>query len=175
MIRADYHPFALSSHCSYTQFPFLSSGCPFRPITPFHQRYFGWSFRPTIVNLVPPSHPSHPSHPASPPMSTAETPLLLAPLKLNLGLRTPSIRSYITRSLFFLTVTIITSPMPSSTKASTFVFKVNTAISGPAQYLVKLDSYVTRINHEIHFSWQAQYLEDLECHFSWQAQHFMKF
>ena len=32
-------------------------------------------------------------------------------------------------------------------------------------------SYVTRINHEIHFSWQAQYLLKLECHFLWQAQH----
>ena len=32
-------------------------------------------------------------------------------------------------------------------------------------------SYVTRINHEIHFAWQAQYLLKLECHFSWQAQH----
>ena len=33
-------------------------------------------------------------------------------------------------------------------------------------------SYVTRINHEMHFSWQAQYLVKLECDFSWQAQHF---
>ena len=32
-------------------------------------------------------------------------------------------------------------------------------------------SYVTRINHEIHFAWQAQYLVKLECDFSWQAQH----
>ena len=30
-------------------------------------------------------------------------------------------------------------------------------------------SYVTRINHEIHFAWQAQYLVKLECHFSWQG------
>ena len=36
-------------------------------------------------------------------------------------------------------------------------------------------SYVTRINHEIHFAWQAQYLLKLECDFSWQAQHFVQF
>ena len=36
-------------------------------------------------------------------------------------------------------------------------------------------SYVTRINDEIHFAWQAQYLLKLECHFSWQAQHVVKF
>ena len=36
-------------------------------------------------------------------------------------------------------------------------------------------SYVTRINHEIHFAWQAQYLLKLECDFSWQAQHFVTF
>ena len=30
-------------------------------------------------------------------------------------------------------------------------------------------SYVTRINHEMHFAWQAQYLLKLECDFSWQA------
>ena len=30
-------------------------------------------------------------------------------------------------------------------------------------------SYETRINHEIHFAWQAQYLVNLDCHFSWQA------
>ena len=36
-------------------------------------------------------------------------------------------------------------------------------------------SYVTLLNHEIHFSWQVQYLVKLECHFSWQAQHFVKF
>ena len=35
--------------------------------------------------------------------------------------------------------------------------------------------YVTRINDEIHFAWQAQYLEKLECDFSWQAQHFVQF
>ena len=33
-------------------------------------------------------------------------------------------------------------------------------------------SYETRINHEIHFAWQAQYLVKLDCHFSWQAQGF---
>ena len=36
-------------------------------------------------------------------------------------------------------------------------------------------SGVTRINHEIHFSGQAQYLVMLNCHFSWQAQHSVKF
>ena len=36
-------------------------------------------------------------------------------------------------------------------------------------------SYVTRINHEIHFAWQAQYLVKLECYFSWQPQHLVKF
>ena len=36
-------------------------------------------------------------------------------------------------------------------------------------------SYVRRINHEIDFACQAQYLVKLECHFSWQAQHFVKF
>ena len=36
-------------------------------------------------------------------------------------------------------------------------------------------SYVTRINHEIHFAWQAQYLVKLECDFSWQAQHLVTF
>ena len=35
-------------------------------------------------------------------------------------------------------------------------------------------SCVTRINHEIHFAWQAQYLVKLECHFSWQGQHFVQ-
>ena len=35
--------------------------------------------------------------------------------------------------------------------------------------------YVTRINDEIHFAWQAQYLVKLECDFSWQAQHFVQF
>ena len=32
-------------------------------------------------------------------------------------------------------------------------------------------SYVTRINDEMHFAWQAQYLVKLECDFSWQQQH----
>ena len=36
-------------------------------------------------------------------------------------------------------------------------------------------SYETRINHEMHFAWQAQYLVKLECDFSWQAQHFVTF
>ena len=33
----------------------------------------------------------------------------------------------------------------------------------------------TRINHEIRFAWQAQYLVKLECGFSWQAQHVVQF
>ena len=36
-------------------------------------------------------------------------------------------------------------------------------------------SYVTRISHDSHFAWQAQYLvkfkEILEGHFAWQAQY----
>ena len=36
-------------------------------------------------------------------------------------------------------------------------------------------SFVMRINHEIHFSWQVQHLVKLMCHFSWQAQHVVKF
>ena len=36
-------------------------------------------------------------------------------------------------------------------------------------------SYVTKINHESHFAWQAQYLVRLEGHFSWQAQYSVKF
>ena len=36
-------------------------------------------------------------------------------------------------------------------------------------------SYVTRINHEMHFAWQAQYLVKLEGDFSWQAQHLVTF
>ena len=36
-------------------------------------------------------------------------------------------------------------------------------------------SFVSRINHEIHFSWQVQYLVKLKCHFSWQAQYSVKF
>ena len=36
-------------------------------------------------------------------------------------------------------------------------------------------SYEARINHEIHFAWQAQYLVKLECDFSWQAQHCVTF
>ena len=35
-------------------------------------------------------------------------------------------------------------------------------------------SYVTRINDEIHFAWQAQYLVKLECDFSWQRQHLVQ-
>ena len=36
-------------------------------------------------------------------------------------------------------------------------------------------SYVTRISHDSHFSWQAQYSVKLKCHFSWQAQYSVKF
>ena len=36
-------------------------------------------------------------------------------------------------------------------------------------------SYVTRMNNEIHFAWQAQYLVKLERDFSWQAQHLVTF
>ena len=36
-------------------------------------------------------------------------------------------------------------------------------------------SNATRINHEIHFAWQAPYLVKLECDFSWQAQHLVTF
>ena len=36
-------------------------------------------------------------------------------------------------------------------------------------------SNVTRINHEIHFAWQAQYLVRLEGDCSWQAQQFVTF
>ena len=44
-----------------------------------------------------------------------------------------------------------------------------------APRVVNSVSCVTRINHEIHFSWQAQYLVKFECHFSWQAQYSVKF
>ena len=36
-------------------------------------------------------------------------------------------------------------------------------------------SCVKRINHDIHFSWQAQYLVKFKCHFLWQAQYSVKF
>ena len=36
-------------------------------------------------------------------------------------------------------------------------------------------SYVMRINHEIHFSWQVQHLVKFMCHFSWQGQPLVKF
>ena len=39
-----------------------------------------------------------------------------------------------------------------------------------APRIVNSVSCVTRINHEIHFSWQAQYLVKFECHFSWQRE-----
>ena len=44
-----------------------------------------------------------------------------------------------------------------------------------APRIVNSVSCVTRINHEIRFSWQAQYLVMLNCHFSWQAQYSVKF
>ena len=43
-----------------------------------------------------------------------------------------------------------------------------------APRIVNNVSFVTRINHEIHFSWQAQYLVKFKCHFSWQAQCLVK-
>ena len=36
-------------------------------------------------------------------------------------------------------------------------------------------SYVRRINHEIDFLWQAQYLVKFNGYFLWQAQHVVKF
>ena len=36
-------------------------------------------------------------------------------------------------------------------------------------------SYVSQVNHEIHFAWQAQSLVRVECDFSLQAQHFVTF
>ena len=44
-----------------------------------------------------------------------------------------------------------------------------------APRIVNSVSCVTRISHECHFSWQAQYLVMLNCHFSWQAQYSVKF
>ena len=44
-----------------------------------------------------------------------------------------------------------------------------------APRIVNNVSFVSRINHEIHFSWQAQYLVKCKCHFSWQAQYLVKF
>ena len=44
-----------------------------------------------------------------------------------------------------------------------------------ASRIVNDVSYVTRIKHEIHFAWQAQYLVKLEGDFSWQAQQFVTF
>ena len=44
-----------------------------------------------------------------------------------------------------------------------------------APRIVNSVSCVTRINHEIHFSWQALHLVKFKCHFSWQAQYSVKF
>ena len=44
-----------------------------------------------------------------------------------------------------------------------------------APRIVNSASCVTRINHEILFSLQAQYLVLLNWHFSWQAQYSVKF
>ena len=44
-----------------------------------------------------------------------------------------------------------------------------------APHIVNEVSFVMRINHEIHFAWQAQHLVKFMCHFSWQAQHVVKF
>ena len=41
--------------------------------------------------------------------------------------------------------------------------------------IVNSVSAVSRIDHESHFAWQAQYLVKLKCHFSWQAQYLVKF
>ena len=40
--------------------------------------------------------------------------------------------------------------------------------------IVNSVSCVSRIDHESHFAWQAQYLVKLKCHFSWQAQYSVK-
>ena len=48
-------------------------------------------------------------------------------------------------------------------------------MSPAAPRIVNDVSYVTDINHERHFAWQAQYLVILECCFSWQAQYLVKF
>ena len=44
-----------------------------------------------------------------------------------------------------------------------------------APRIVKSVSCVKRIDHESHFSWQAQHLVKLKCHFSWQAQYSVQF
>ena len=44
-----------------------------------------------------------------------------------------------------------------------------------APRIVNSVSCVSRIDHESHFAWQAQYLVKLKCHFSWQAQYLVKF
>ena len=50
-----------------------------------------------------------------------------------------------------------------------YLVKVECEFSWKAQHLVM--SYVKRINHEIHFAWQAQYFVKVECDFPWQAKH----
>ena len=35
-------------------------------------------------------------------------------------------------------------------------------------------SYLTRINHDFHFPWQAHYLVKVDYDFSWQAQHLLR-
>ena len=44
-----------------------------------------------------------------------------------------------------------------------------------APRIVNNVSYVTGINDESHFAWEAQHLVKFNCHFSWQVQHFVKF
>ena len=44
-----------------------------------------------------------------------------------------------------------------------------------APRIVNSVSCVKRIQHEIHFSWQAQHLVKFMCYFSWQAQYLVKF
>ena len=48
-------------------------------------------------------------------------------------------------------------------------------VSPVAPRIVNGASYAMGINHESHFSWQAQYLVMLQSHFSWQAQYLVKF
>ena len=44
-----------------------------------------------------------------------------------------------------------------------------------APRIVNKVSHVMRINHEIHFAWQVQYLVKCIRQFLWQAQHLVKF
>ena len=44
-----------------------------------------------------------------------------------------------------------------------------------APHIVNDVSYVSTINHDIHFAWQVQHLVKFMCHFLWQVQHLVKF